>query len=59
MHEYWYEYLKPKYGSKAKLWQQKFRSKKHNAFIKEFNKIALSAIDFKEIQLTDSRRRRN
>ena len=39
--------------------KQKFRSKKYNAFIREFNKIALSAIDFKEIQLTDSRRRRN
>ena len=34
--------------------QQTFRSKKHNVFTEEVNKIALSANDDKKIQLIES-----
>ena len=34
--------------------QQQFRSKKHNVFTEEINKIALSSNDFKRMQTIDS-----
>ena len=34
--------------------QQRFRSKKHNAFTKEVNKVALNGNDDKRIQSIDS-----
>ena len=63
IHEFWFDYEKPKYGGNAERRHMdtdsfivyiRFKSERHNVFTEEINKIAVSSNNVKRIQSVDS-----